>query len=464
MKKWILGLMVLGVAAQSNASHLQDVNADNISIGALNPLRVDASTFTLRGGQWSRYMDVSTTTLSNSTSSIRAVLAAIAIDTNTIATVLTAISVDTNTLAGRNGGRKIYSVVVGSASSVSDQSDIQSDNTAGISQALAMLGAMGLTESTTAQGVIYYRAGNYSIDGATIPKGIKVLAIAGSSVTWMNNSIDTTMLTVYGKVDGVTFNFNGNLHISQKIVMKSNSSVTNFKTIGGNNFVDGAYTSQFSIVNASNVFLQGELSDPRAIAGRGTGVSVIFSTNCVLTLSVTSATYAANGAVIYLSGTRNVILKDCDISYASGNVIYVDATNNGVVIDRLRLIAVPTTVNCGSGGCLSFAASDDGSIYSTGQSSMCVVKNSIFINDSSANNVMVGIQQTTSNTSNTLFDGNILYSQQSGNPTFFSIGSTIPKTLLIGNKAFGVLTFIVDNGAGTQFTASYLNFSNNVLQ
>ena len=451
----VFGILVLFCSGSVYASHLQDVNADNISIGTLDPNRVNDDTFTLRGSAWSQNVDSSTGTLSSR-------LNAVAVDTTSLRDSFNA---STTTITNTVRSQKVYSVVIGSASSLATQSDVQSDNTSGLSSALVLLAAMGLTNSTTGFGTIFYRTGTYAILNATIPAGVVITAAPGSSVTFVSSDIDQTMLTIYGKVDGINFDFQNAAHAAPKIVMKSNSSCTNFKTINGQSFADsGKLTSQFALLRSTGVYLQGTLENPRGLNSSGgrAAIMCVFSSRSVITVNITSGSIAQSAsAMLVFEGCKDVILRDSRIMNASGSPILFEATNRNVVIDRLYMSIDGV---CAGAGCIAFQPADDGNTFATGDSSGNVIMNSTIINDNDQNTSVIKFNQTTGASHNTYIMGNLFFNYGTGTPIFVTVATGQQSTIITDNKLFGAaVTFLSDSGVGTVST-NLGNFRNSAQQ
>lgn len=153
------------------------------------------------------------------------------------------------------GGTAInpFTIVIGTLGAIAGTVDIASNNVDGLNEALRRLGAAGLTVSSTAQGKIIYKSGNYTYVGATIPIGIE-LDTLGSSVVFNLTSVGNRMFAIHGTVRNVSFDYSGLAFNTDIVVVSTGGRLLDCKFYGTKNQLTGTINSRILSIQLANNF------------------------------------------------------------------------------------------------------------------------------------------------------------------------------------------------------------------
>ena len=348
--------------------------------------------------------------------------------------------------------------------------DVASNTIDGWEEALRMLNSGGLTDSTTGFGTIIYNPGVYSLSGATVPAGIKL--IGTSSSVWVTDSVSNRIATIYGTVDGMQFDAGGRNLTSSFIVFRTGTRFKNNITYGTWNitasaaftytfFVGGETTMNNNIIIEKNTFkdwrpVDGELGngDDGAFSIRKSS-NVFFIDNKVEIAEVTTT-----GAGFVIDNSTNIYISRNDFTIDNNTMLNMRGSNADIFIDSNRFYQGQIASPNGNGiGIVMHNTNGVGT--STGA---LIISNNHFIRRFSGSG---GVIDTLGGGTNTI-DGisikdNTVSCFGSANDLFINLVANVRGTVIKGNTLQGCGAFISDSGAGTVYTTND-NFKNSVEQ
>ena len=430
MKK--LGLIfIFGmIAGPLEASHLQDINASNISLGILPNARLDPSSVTLQGNSIS----------------------------------LSALQAQVDTVQGAARAR-YSSIIVGTVTLYS--ADIDGTDTETLNQALGLIGARGATSaSTITPHVIFMQEGVYTITGATIPKNVHLYAAPGSSTIWaMTNSV-ANMVTIYGTLDGITFDLGNRSPTSKVVNLSTGAQLLNCKfinsTISNGGTGGGTGSALVAIVRSSGSIVKNLIIENMGNVNDYTNSAPIMIYNSVdtildnITVSTMQTDGSSNGSFITTLYSTRTWIQNSDFRSVGAYFINVNSGSRDTMIINNKFLCDDVT----TGGVIFLQNNvTPANVIST----MTYIAGNVFHYATAANNPIINLSN------NTMFGvhikGNVARKESAiaGTATFINIGGGgVNKTVIQDNWVEG-MTFISDGGTSTQF-ASFGNFVNGVEQ
>lgn len=351
-----------------------------------------------------------------------------------------------------------YRIVVGGLTDTN--ANISSNNVNGLNAALALCGASGLTDSTTASCVITYRPGLYNLEGATIPAGVTLYSVPGSSINYAHGaSASNVIFTVYGKIINGKIDMNNQKLNRPVLEMKNSGQVTDME-------IKNTYDRQ----NSVNLVLVNGSSD--------TKMNLILSNY----LSTTSLTGTSSGSTIFYNNSSYSDLTldtfDSQINTSGSNsnlAILVGAVNSNNIRLRNSKVRDSATIWAIEGG--SHNVMENNVVYvssnistdqiidiSLGNSTTSyghIVRNNkiVAINGSGASigSVLRNVQAN----NGVIIDSNYISVPTSG--ACFKIDTGAINTIIKNNDVQQSNSFLNDSGTNTQ-SANLQNYFKNIQQ
>lgn len=500
MKKLFLtGLFIIGGWHELRADHLFGINASNITRGTLPDQAINYSSITARGGAWDEQVEAATTTIKNRfdtfTSTTQTEIEQFNVALSTIESKLSngPVAVYDGTVQGNattfefganlsatcsgstcsvnstasGGGQVVYSLVVGTNGALNV--DLPVTNLTTFNQALTMVGACGLTNSSSATATIFFRDGVYQIIGATIPAGIKI--VAGSSVVWQYNGIaGQSMVNIYGKMDGVKFDL-GNVAVAARVIVQSSQSVlSNFDIYNANNLQQGP-SDGFSYCNlcivGSNTVTQGSMREfniqsGAASYGDNAPLKIMNTSFNDVKINMDAGSIGNAGSVgIVVVNSNNVNIHDGVWNNIGGNFLTTHGVAN-IFIERNKMIVTRTA---GDTGLILLSGQVNSAAYaSTGTISISDNSFEIRTADGTA---LIGTAGGGGTARNGIkIKNNVVHTNAPGTiPTYrlVTLASTAIGAYVGGNNVNGISAFTADSGSNNLF-AGQGNTLNNTEQ
>lgn len=247
--KWIQTLIILFLCVpQAFATHRARLNASNLTQGTVPNERLSADSVTLKGN----FMDLRPSSATYQGNSI--IISTVAGGLQTLYDRFQSF-ISTGAEDGQGGDgftQKSFDLTMATVGVTGV--DIASGNIDGWIDALARVGAGGLTESTSLQFTIGLKSGIYDFTGATNPYGIHMYCQPGSStVLRWDGSQMPWFIRNHGKIsncliDGANRPWNAYPFIS----MRSSSALDNVKIYGAGNFTRNTGTTLIRIQDVMN--------------------------------------------------------------------------------------------------------------------------------------------------------------------------------------------------------------------
>lgn len=370
--------------------------------------------------------------------------------------------------SGGGGGINPFSIVIGTFGSVAGSVDIASSNVNGLNDALARCGAMGLLETSTAVCTILYKSGTYIMAGATTPAKVKVWAVPDSSTVWKPSANNTSIVDVYGTLDGIDFDWDGKAYVGRGVVLHSSGSVRNFVSYNAASADAGSSNlmSLFYLYNTVGATLQGDMRDMAArfvqLGTKPAGiVTAENSRDSHIILKTSNISYAAtNRGFIVIQASTNTFIEDSEFRSAGGNFVLIEGGNNGCGMVRSKM-----WVDAGiDGDGLVEVGLVTNSPVVFGSSTRTVISDNTFYTTQTGKIINAEINGSNGGLiSGTLIKGNVVVNNSGGAVTFLTTVAGQSGTVAMGNKVDNGVTFVSDGGNGTK-TASLGNFVYNVEQ
>lgn len=172
---------------------------------------------------------------------------------------------DLDTTGGGGGGGGIsissagkpFQIVVGTVGSLG--TDIQSANEGGINTAIAPFEA-GIAQDTGTPATVFLKQGTYTWTNLTIPRGITVQGLEGSSTVITAGSLTVPAVTVFGKIKNLIFNVPG-AYSDTLIVVRDSGVVDNVRIMNGQRADGNAGTTQIYLYGAVDCYVDAVIDD-----------------------------------------------------------------------------------------------------------------------------------------------------------------------------------------------------------
>lgn len=438
MKKFLIALGILGFTGKAFATHLQGLNASNISIGTLDSARLDPSSVTMYGPN---------------------------IPISAIAGVVNF----TNT------GVKPYSIVLGTLTALNV--DIASNTESGLSDAIALLCGSSNTVSCPSGGTIFMKPGIYSINIATIPANIHVYAVPGSSVVWLagSGSAGSNTITNYGWIEGIDHNGrNASIASWPYMRLMTGSKWTNFT--GTNwNMASNINAKIFQVEQASNVVVNGSMSNfniPAVVAAQNDSApfAVKFSSDVDVVLNTNGCkAYQTNSGAFRIEGSARIKLHDSRWPDAGG--AWIGIQNQNIDIEIRNNFMNINADNDGSGA-ISLAGVGSNPV-TQGSTGTVIAENRFMVSSAGTGNPIINFGNTGGAKMAVVRGNDVVSAQDLNGANFVFIvtrGTSVVGLLAQHNRLYNRgpgtgLSFIGDSGTGTNFTgATGGNYTNSVQQ
>lgn len=350
-----------------------------------------------------------------------------------------------------------YDVYVGTLGANPFEVDIASNNEDGLFAALARIQALGLTDSTTAQGTIFYRAGVYTMTGATIPAGVTVAAVENSSTIWVMDSISETMVTIFGQggdfsnLKNITFDLGKLAFRSEVIVYKQGARATDIVVRNADNqaSISNVFNCVFCINDTSDVVIVADVQQFKAIitniGTRQAPFRIEDSSDVWLQIRTGQGVdNFDNRQTFFLKNNRNVHIHDSIFTDVGGYFIEINSGNRDLYIERNHFNI--TKAKFGGTGIIIFI----GDLAGADTSTATYITNNSFRDQSGDADSIIGILQSTTIPEGVVISGNI--AKGIGvTPTFITISANVFGTLCTDNKVSNIV-FISDGGVETNCT------------
>ena len=309
MKKILMLFAVTFLFPVSLRAHTQLRDASTLIRGVLNPILVQPSTFTMRGTQWTFDLDAATTALRNqigtiaidsttllslinnlsaSTDALKVIISttgsfgqdlsastqnlkvmisttgsfgqSLSVSTGNLKTMISTTGIQVANLSASTdslrssinaltGLPRTYDLYVGTPTTPNVDAVVGGLDS--FDAMYATVGVRGLLQTSTMNVSIIMAEGIYpNLTSATIPRGVSITGIAGSSTVWYPTNTNSPFLTIHGKLDNVIIDLQGRAFAGDVIRIASGAWVgPGVKVINGQNFDQ---TSQVTLFMAKN--------------------------------------------------------------------------------------------------------------------------------------------------------------------------------------------------------------------
>ena len=331
--------------------------------------------------------------------------------------------------------------------------DIASNTEDGWNAALNLIQARGLTDSTTAFGTIRLVGWPFDYWGATVPRGVTMQGVSGSSVTFMPHVSTGTIITNYGTIQDITVDLSSAVGYTGHKFVLSTGSVTNNLFIkngipsrGGN--INLILVSRSSNVTVNDLKLDRYSGTLDAI-GVGTNApiyiegstAVYFNRPVFMKLSRAQATDDTSGFGIL--NTSQLVIRDGIFQQIGGIFIQLDSNVRNAVIERNRFHL--TAAGHAAIGYLGFR----GNTSALSIASAAVTSNQFFHHPGASNIPIIGMVDETADSHGTWIAHNQFINLSGGTPTGVSIEAGHTNTFLLYNRYLGMGQG-ADSGTGTR--------------
>jgi len=250
--------------------------------------------------------------------------------------------------------KKLYQVIIGTIEANPGFQDYADSTRMGISSGLFALGANGLIYST-ACGTMLYRPGVYYISNATIPECTRMVAIDPSSTVIIPGDLNSTIMTVYGELNGFTIDYGSAAYKAQGVIVRGSGKVLGCKSVkSAMSVINAGNTySIWRMENATGAVLDVDMYDVR-YKGLQTGnlesaaLTVFSSSDSVVSFRQWNSHVvgAGSGGAIF-GGNTNVTCKDCQFNAAGQSALWIDSGNRGLTFENLLLRITETEASAG---------------------------------------------------------------------------------------------------------------------
>jgi hypothetical protein len=354
----------------------------------------------------------------------------------------------TSNIEGIANSAKTYSLVIGTSST---NAGVVVQNTDQFNMALASLSARGLTHSATAQGTIFIRPGVYNIVNATIPAGIVVEGVPGSSVVFVTDNINASMVTIYGILKGITFNLHDQVFTSRLINITTGATLSDCRITGIKNQPNGASTvisaigiGSATVTNVKNITFD-DPTDPNDYTNGGV-IHVRNSQNIVFDNIFVSSFNRVNdnGAFFSTIKSSNITFQNSTFLQTASFPININAGSVDIKILRNRFFVN----NIQPSGVIVLQTNVDPTAFIS--TTVWINDNEFYVNASGTNPL---IRAANTSIYGLHIQGNYAKALVgAGIHPFCTIaGASVIKAVLQDNNVDG-LTFISDSGTSTQYT------------
>src|SRR3990167_385412 len=358
-------------------------------------------------------------------------------------------------------GSKIPTIHIASNAANLGTADVLSDFTTGFVQALTLLKAAGLTHSTTGQGTIVFHEGIYRISGATIPAGVTVFCVPGSSVVFTVDetaSSSGTIFVIYGTLDGGFIDMSNRPFKGELLKLQSNGTLKNIVSYGngGMETIASGNTSIISVRNSThnfitNIRIRDCLAENSGVLNAGSGGALIIHNSTfvhVRQLNISSMSFIQTGdGTIGIYKSNDVRIEDCMFEKVGGAFIAVEGGNLGLNISR-NSFYITQGVNANGIIVILPAITGTGDI-STGT----VISNNSFYHWQSVDTApLIGVFNSTYKTYGVLISDNFARSYTGSAVLFTNVATNVVGTVYKGNYLSPSMVFITDSGVNTNYT------------
>lgn len=420
MRKLLLALFFVFGVGYVQASHLQGLNASNLSLGVVPNARIDCASVTCFGSNIPNF----------------------ALPDSIVRT---------------------FEVTIATTSDLYG-ADIVGNNNTTIESAIARLNSTGKTlNSNGTVGNIFLYPGSYFMnDPVTIPSNITLKCIEGSSTSLVATNPAKQLVINFGTIDGCVLDGAGVPFSVRLVDQKTNGKIQNVKFVGMRNQSNGtAGSAILGIADSSYTVTRNvEFVDPRYIPG----VSVVADNAAILVLrssyNIIDGVYVSTIHPPVGAGDNNPgfmgILQSANNKFtnfrfqnAGYQLIDIQGGSFGNEISNSFFRITEPQVGSGPTGIINFWPSN-GMPISSGN---VIMNNTFEIKDNRPGSIIT-LELGTVGSSGTIINGNRCYSIPAVSPkTFILISGTAGAfaTAILNNIASG-LTFITDTGKNTRFT------------
>lgn len=347
--------------------------------------------------------------------------------------------------------------------------DLATQTADGFNEAIRRVaGSASVAQAIGLGGTILFRPGTYTVNEATVPAGVTLYALPGSSVTFISTSAYSA-LTIYGTIENIHINlassavsqiqgrmvdmrshsrFKGSIQMSrgqqtnigaQIGIVNSSQVVVDVEVSSAIGVAAAVRAGAIFIVNSSYVFVRSNIIDcnENKIPGQAAFLT-LFETNYV-TIEPKASEFGYGMSYVYFGkGNANTVFQYSDITFT-------DSPNtNGAF---MRMLPESAGVNTSSGV-----------IVTSGQMIFTVPTFTGLI-----------IGNTGAGASSQFVDG-IFINNMRVQSKFAVTGRFVEMdntdfrgAIFAGNTVDGFASFITDNGSGTQYTGND-NFLNGTEQ
>lgn len=364
-------------------------------------------------------------------------------------------------------GSTITVTVTGGAASASGQSpfvitigtlgatgvDIASNTIDGYVAALVRLKANGLTNSTTAGGLIYVKEGIFSISNATVPAGVTIVAV-GSTV-WVNAAANNvSSVFIFGTVDGLKFDLSNRAFSAEQVCMRNNGILRNSKIYGAGFQGGGAgnlHACALGATDAFNVLIEHNiLENFRPVDGItrfGDDSAFMIRKSSFIVFRDNQVIISANGVN---GGCLASVIQSSNVVMQRNNFPYPGFAENGIslldhVIDFQFLNNTIYIFRPATNGIILFGDNTSPNIE---VSSACVISDNVFISSGGlgTSNIFYGRSNTgTKRSYGIVIKNNFVNVGTNSSITFYK-GDGQSSAILLNNVMYGVNTFTSGTG------------------
>lgn len=360
---------------------------------------------------------------------------------------------------------RTFDIVIGSPTA--NNVDISSSNEDGLKTAITMLCGSSSTVTCTQGGSILMRTGVYSIQDTTIPASVKVYAFSGSSVVWVIKNTSIPIATVYGEIEGITFDYGQKGYCVRMLNFKTGSRGRRLEFWNAEPLTGNVNATIASIVSASNVILDGYITRNGRPGNGNNGMFEIEGASAVVVqngqhFGMGSPSGGAASLLYSIRKSSEAVIFNTMADKWNARYVLIDGGRN-ILFDRHR---IHLTGNVGQGaGAGVVMVNTEVATAMTVSSSTIISNTDVIITGASDDSAVFKANDASSKgVRGVIFDHDTVTCSGANTTIAFNVGAGVQTTIFRNNASMGgCATQLTDSGAGTLAT-NLLNFKDGVAQ